>query len=60
MGSYEIAAPLISILHKLLIAVFITAAYENTIVQIFFFMLLNIVYSIYLIVKKPYIRIAWK
>jgi len=44
----------------MLIALFITACYENSIVQIFFFILTNVVYSIYLILKKPYIRIGWK
>ena len=60
MGSAEISAPLVNLGYKLLISVFIIAAYENTMIQIFFFILINVLYSIYLIVKKPYIRIAWK
>jgi drug/metabolite transporter (DMT)-like permease len=60
MGPTEICAPLVSILHKLLIAVFITAAYENVIVQIFFIIVVNLLYAIYLLLKKPYIRVGWK
>ena len=47
-------------MHKLLVAVFITAAYDNAIAQILFIILTNFIYAIYLIVKKPYIRVAWK
>jgi hypothetical protein len=60
MGPTEICAPLVSILHKLLIAVFISAGYENVIVQIFFIIVVNLIYAIYLLVKKPYIRVGWK
>ncbi len=28
--------------------------------QIFFFILANVIYSIYLVMKKPYIRIGWR
>ncbi len=51
---------MVNLAYKFLIAVFITAAYDNIIVQIFFFVLTNLIYSIYLVIKKPYIRIGWK
>lgn len=56
----EVTAPLFNLLYKLLIAIFITAAYDNSMVQIFFLLLLNVVYSIYLILKRPYIRIGYR
>jgi hypothetical protein len=53
-------APLINILHKFIVAIFITICYDNSIVQSLFFIIINIVYALYIVLKRPYIKIGTK
>lgn len=51
------AFPLISYLHKLLTAVFLTMAFQNPIIQLVLLVLLNTAFLVYLALKKPFFQV---
>lgn len=56
-GPYEISLPLISYLHKLLTAVFLTASFDNPVIQLVLLVLINIAFLVYIISKKPFFSV---
>lgn len=59
-GPWEIAFPLVSYLHKLLTAVFLTFSFNNPVIQLILLILINLAYLIYIIVKKPFFGVKTK
>ena len=57
LGPWELAFPLVSMLHKLLTAIFLTMAFANPVIQLVLLVLLNVAFLVYLALKKPFFQV---